>query len=540
MPEPETPITSVKTISPKLVTVRDRKRKFFSKNALDDLEASIKKLGQLQPGVCMIGENEELLLCAGERRLRACEMLGIPFSYILREEINDPVRLREIELEENLRRESLTWHEECSAIEDLHKIWCGRDANHTKEKTAELLGISRAGVSSKLEIATFAKELPNIRDLKSESDARKAIEKIKESYSQKIALEAAVKKHNLGFEQKDPLVRELAAVSAGEKLTAAEPIADDDPERERKIQERAELVAEFDREMEKKRVSFFYNRFLCGRMEDELAKDKGEPFSVIFFDPPWGVSYDENKTPNESQEDYEDKPSYFDENIDKWLSLLYEKAAQDSHLYLVFPITRHGQVYDALERTGWRADRIPLIWHKKGAHVTRNPKTKPGRCYEPIAFAIKGKREIKACRLGAADIIETPMPTQAMKKLHPSAKHPALWVELLLRSARPGERVLDPMSGSGFVALACEFLRKELSLDWLMIEEKEVFRNQGLFACLQGMTAVMEAQVAESSSPPVASDFKTLDPGSQAWMAYWKAHPEDQDQMIAWRKESGK
>src|SRR4030042_835155 len=95
----------------KIVVAPERVRKNFDKEKLQRLAASFKKLGQIQPGVCVRLEDGAFQLVAGERRLRACRIAGIPFLFILKEEANE-LMLLEIEIEENINREGLTWQEE--------------------------------------------------------------------------------------------------------------------------------------------------------------------------------------------------------------------------------------------------------------------------------------------------------------------------------------------------------------------------------------------------------------------------------------------
>ena len=147
----------VHQIEPEKVVVEPgRFRQKFERGALLRLEWSIKRLGQIEPGVCRRGKDDETILIAGERRLRACVSLGVPYSFVYMEDIEDKLLLREIELEENLHREELHWKEEVDAKEELKRI---KEAQHGKatpgpgtggfsmDDLAETLGESRGLVS---------------------------------------------------------------------------------------------------------------------------------------------------------------------------------------------------------------------------------------------------------------------------------------------------------------------------------------------------------------------------------------------------------
>jgi hypothetical protein len=243
-------------------------------------------------------------------------------------------------------------------------------------------------------------------------------------------------------------------------------------------------------------------------------------------------------------DEFEDGEEVFSESIQLWLESLYRKMAPDSHLYLFFAIRFHELAYQSLDKAGFVTNRMPLIWYKQGSHTVRNPEIWPGRSYEPIAFARKGAKKLIA--LGAPDVIITPAPTPSIKGIHPSAKHPDIYLELLKRSAYPGDRVLDPMCGSGMAAVAAEAYRASKKLDWWMIEEKQSFRELALENVIKGYSQIInkepidrpveQVQITEYEEAPLTEDFRTLRPGSSDWMRMWKSHPEQQDDMLAWKK----
>lgn len=41
----------------------------------------------------------------------------------------------------------------------------------------------------------------------------------------------------------------------------------------------------------------------------------------------------------------------------------------------------------------------------------------------------------------------------------------------------------------------------------------------------------------EFDIPPVPSDFRGVDPGSRMWIRYWREHPEQQSEMLAYVEE---
>ena len=104
-----------------IIVPENRVRKDFNKEGLIKLAKSFEKFRQFHPGVCSKDAEGNIFLVAGERRLRACEIAKIPYRFCLEEEVTE-LQLLEIEVEENLNREDLTWGEEVAATERLHQL----------------------------------------------------------------------------------------------------------------------------------------------------------------------------------------------------------------------------------------------------------------------------------------------------------------------------------------------------------------------------------------------------------------------------------
>lgn len=499
----------------KIIVAAERVRKEFDKEKLQRLAASFKAVGQIQPGVCISVEGGYQLV-AGERRLRACRLAQIPFSFVLKEQASE-VMLLEIELEENLNREGLTWQEEVDGLEKLHRLREGQKGTkgqiQSLDDTAEELDRSRGSVHRDLELAEWAKEFPEVKDAKNKAEAYKIIKRYKAEILRNQLLKQAVAKDECkseGTPSEDQKLEECIVI-AGATIPK-------------------KLLFEFD------------EKIIHGRMEEQLSEFTDEFFDLVFFDPPWAANLAAIRDKPPSKEDFEDEPEVFSENIEAWLRQIYIKMAKDSHLYLFFGIRYHELAYQALERVGFSVNRIPLIWYKQGSHVTRNAEIWPGRSYEPIAFARKGQK--KLVTLGSPDVIITPAPTNTMKGIHPNAKHPDIYLELIKRSAEPGDHLLDPMCGSGMTAVAAEEYRASKRLDWYMIEEKQSFRELALENVIRGYNQVVNKEPIDRSAlghqyddfGAVPEDFHELKPGGPEWMSFWKAHPESQDQMLEWKK----
>ena len=490
----------------------DRIRKKFDMKKIRNLAMSFQKIGQKQPAVCR-RDGEKIVLIAGERRWRACELIGQPLQFIIDEIDPDAeYEIKKIELEENLCRENLTWLEEVEALRQLHELEqekfgtakVGVRGGHGIKDTAEEVQESVGKVTEDLKLAIFAEHSEEVRNAKSKSEAKKIIKRLEEKVDRFDKFEKASAKESEESE------------GEGDEGGASE----------------------------ENQMVYFGKKILQGKMEDLLPSYEDEYFDVVCFDPPWRVGLDTVRKKGGGTDDFQDdklESGDFESELETWLSAIYQKMASDSHLYLFFGIVNHTSVYKILEKCGFTTNNIPIIWHKQGNHVTRNPDVWPGRSYEPIAFARKGSKAL--VRKGASDVILTPAPTPSMKKNHPSAKHPMIYLELLQRSCSPGDKVLDPMCGSGMMGVAAEALEPSLKLDWTMFEKEGDFRRLSIVNVVEGFGSITSRKEPDPEAEPpqeftekmeekTSRGFEVLEPGTAEWKFYWQNHPEEQDAML--------
>ena len=120
-------------------------RTVFDQEALQELVASIKEIGILQPPVVRKNGNRYELIM-GERRLRAAKLAGLPrIPVIVRQTPNNEL-LREA-LIENIHRSQLNALEEGAAYSQLLN-----DFNCTQEELAKKLGRSRTVITNTMRL----------------------------------------------------------------------------------------------------------------------------------------------------------------------------------------------------------------------------------------------------------------------------------------------------------------------------------------------------------------------------------------------------
>jgi ParB family chromosome partitioning protein len=123
-------------------------RRNFSDAELDELAASIKERGIIQPVVVrpLRGEAESFEIIAGERRWRAAQRAGLHDVPIVPLEASDSEAL-ELAIIENVQRSDLNPLEEAGGYQAL-----AAEYNHSHEDIAKIVGKSRSHVTNTLRL----------------------------------------------------------------------------------------------------------------------------------------------------------------------------------------------------------------------------------------------------------------------------------------------------------------------------------------------------------------------------------------------------
>lgn len=130
-------------------------RKHFDQVALDELIASIKEIGILQPPVVRIRTNGRYELIMGERRYRAAKAAGLKTIPVIIRQTADNELLREA-LIENIHRSELNALEEAAAYSQLLN-----DFACTHDELAQKLGRSRPQISNTIRLMNLPASVQN-------------------------------------------------------------------------------------------------------------------------------------------------------------------------------------------------------------------------------------------------------------------------------------------------------------------------------------------------------------------------------------------
>jgi ParB family transcriptional regulator, chromosome partitioning protein len=133
----------------------DQPRRDFPKSDLDELAASIKEKGIIQPLLVRADPTKkgDYQIVAGERRWRAAQMANLHEIPVLIRELDD-TEVLELAIIENIQRSDLNSVEEALGYRQLMDRF-----GHTQEKLAEVLGKSRSHIANLLRLLSLPEEV---------------------------------------------------------------------------------------------------------------------------------------------------------------------------------------------------------------------------------------------------------------------------------------------------------------------------------------------------------------------------------------------
>jgi len=179
--------------------------------AFEDLKASIQSKGLIQP-LTVREVNGEYELIAGERRLRACQELGLELVPIHVLTVEKDVDMMELALIENLQRDNLNPLEEAEAYALLSDKY---DLSH--EEIAGNIGKSRAAVTNAMRLLKLPKEIKiALKNLVISAGHARALLGL-DSSKEMVNVFQQVRRHNMSVRETENYVKKLKTVKPAPK-----------------------------------------------------------------------------------------------------------------------------------------------------------------------------------------------------------------------------------------------------------------------------------------------------------------------------------
>lgn len=198
----------------------DQPRRTFDERELQDLAASIREKGVIQPLILRPHPRDDgqYEIVAGERRWRAAQLAGIHELPAVIRELSD-TEVLELAIIENVQRADLNPLEEALGYRQLMDRF-----GHTQERLAEALGKSRSHIANLLRLLTLPEPvLEMVRAGKLTAGHARALV----TASQPELLARRVIEGDLSVRQTEQMARKVPATPGASARPAARPLAKD-------------------------------------------------------------------------------------------------------------------------------------------------------------------------------------------------------------------------------------------------------------------------------------------------------------------------
>lgn len=188
----------------RIVPNPDQPRRTFDESTLEELAASIRELGVVQPLTLRMGDDGNYQIIAGERRWRAAQIAGLTSVPAYVRTVSDS-EMTEMALIENIQREDLNAIEVALGFKKLIDTY-----NLTQERLSERLGKNRATIANHLRLLRLPAEIQlGLRDRKLDMGHARAILSVEDPKIQ-LKLYKMVIKEGLSVRAVEELGRKLA------------------------------------------------------------------------------------------------------------------------------------------------------------------------------------------------------------------------------------------------------------------------------------------------------------------------------------------
>lgn len=412
----------IEAIEKKLLLIpENRQRKERSPEHVVELATSIERSGLIHPITIRRDAGGRPVLVAGECRSEAIEWLwnlggqvrcaGIEFPEGILPCIDlknlDPIDAFEIELEENIRRQDLSWQDRATATSQLFEL---------RKLQAQKRGEPQPTVKD------IAKELKG-EDVTGglQDDVRKEIIISKYLGDKDVSNAKSVKEAFKIIKRKEDLQR---SADLGRSVGATFSSAD--------------------------------HKLFKGDCLTILKALPDTSFDVILTDPPYGIDaqdYNDSGGKTHGGHFYDDTPLTFRTLMFEFIPETFRVTKPQAHLYMFCDIEHFHFLRDTVEKAGWNPFRTPFIAVNPTAMRAPWPDQGPQRKWQMILYAVKGDKHVNQLR---PDVLVYPSDDNLN---HHAQKPVALYQDLLARSCNPGDSVIDPFCGTGTIFIAAHELK---------------------------------------------------------------------------------
>lgn len=197
----------------RIVPNPDQPRRSFSEESLDELAASIRELGIVQPLTLRLTDSGNYQIIAGERRWRAAVRAGLASVPAYVRTASDS-EMTEMALIENIQREDLNSIEVALGFKKLIDTY-----SLTQERLSERLGKKRATIANHLRLLKLPAEIQlGLRDRNIDMGHARAILAVSDPKDQ-LKLYKKILREGLSVRAVERIAREMAEGAKKDKLS---------------------------------------------------------------------------------------------------------------------------------------------------------------------------------------------------------------------------------------------------------------------------------------------------------------------------------
>lgn len=198
----------------KLTPGKYQPRRFFDKEALETLAASIKAQGIIQPIVIReVKGQDKFEILAGERRWRASQLAGLKSVPVIFKEMSDQEALA-VALIENIQRENLNPVETAVALKRLIE-----EFTLTHQEAGEVIGKSRSSITNTLRLLELDEAVQELLALQ-KLDMGHARALLTLAKKDQVVVANQVVKANLTVRETEQLVKDFANKKPSKPLSS--------------------------------------------------------------------------------------------------------------------------------------------------------------------------------------------------------------------------------------------------------------------------------------------------------------------------------
>lgn len=405
-----------------------RQRREFD---VEDILPSIKQRGVLVPIII----DHTYKLIAGERRFTASQQAELPDILCRFVEDLEPVELRLIELEENIKRRDLSWQETAKAITDIHndlsaingEVW-------SNTKTADYIGMSSNTVSAYIKV---------YEEIQAGNEKVMAASSWRAAYNMIARTED--RKHN------DALADFLSAIDepkAPENLPAS---IGREGQPNTAMAVRGESIT-------KAIIPAFESPIIIADFHEFAANFTGTKFNFLHCDFPYGIDMQDSEQGNtEKWGGYEDQEKLYWDLLGTLASNVDRLCSTTCHIMFWFSMNYYRETLEFFEKfiPSFSIQKHPIYWHKtdnKG--ILPDPKRGPRRVTETALIGSRGDRLI-------VKAVSNTYGAPTSKTIHQSEKSRPMLQHFFQMFVDDTTRMLDPTCGSGNALIAAASLKAE-------------------------------------------------------------------------------